>query len=64
MYLKEIRGYILFLTERVTAVCGKETELGTVIPRTAIDAEILFAAHVMQTRFLERLSNLYILVQV
>ena len=27
------------------------------LPRTAIEAEILFAAHVMQTRFLERLSG-------
>ena len=30
----------------------KKTELGTVVFRTAIEAEILFAAHVMQTRFL------------
>ena len=27
------------------------------IPRTAIEAEILFAAHIMQVRFLERLSG-------
>jgi len=33
-------------------------------PRTAIEAEILCAARVMQVRFLKRLSNLYILVQV
>ena len=43
----------LFLTERVTAVCGKQTEIGTVVFRTAIEAEILFAARVTQTRFLE-----------
>ena len=43
----------LFLTGRVTAVCGKQTEIGTVVFRTAIEAEILFAARVTQTRFLE-----------
>ena len=47
----------LFLTGRVTAVCGKQTEIGTVVFRTAIEAEILFAARVMQTRFLELLSG-------
>ena len=31
----------------------KQTELGTVVFRTAIEAEILFAARVMQVRFLE-----------
>ena len=39
------------------AVCGKQTEIGTVVFRTAIEAEILFAARVMQVRFLERLSG-------
>ena len=29
----------LFLTGRVTAVCGKQTEIGTVVFRTAIEAE-------------------------
>ena len=43
--------------ERVTAVCGKQTELGTVIPRTAIEAKILFAAYIMHLRFLKRLSG-------
>ena len=47
----------LFPTERVTAVCGKQTELGTVIPRTAIEAKILFAAYIMHLRFLKRLSG-------
>ena len=47
----------LFLTGRVTAVCGKQTEIGTVVFRTAIEAEILFAARIMQTRFLKRLSG-------
>ncbi|QHX42270.1 hypothetical protein GWP43_01075 [Treponema vincentii] len=42
----------LFLTGRVTAVCGKQTEIGTVVFRTAIEAEILFAARIMQVRFL------------
>ena len=42
----------LFLTERGTAVCGKQTEIGKVVFRTAIEAEILFAARVMQVRFL------------
>ena len=41
----------LFLTGRVTAVCGKQTEIGTVVFRTAIETEILFAARVMQVRF-------------
>mgnify|MGYP001728855122 CR=1 FL=1 len=27
------------------------------LPRTAIEAEILFAAHIMQVRFLKRLSG-------
>ena len=47
----------LFLTGRVTAVCGKQTEIGTVVFRTAIEAEILFAARVMQVRFLELVSG-------
>ena len=47
----------LFLTGRVTAVCGKQTEIGTVVFRTAIEAEILFAARVTQVRFLKRLSG-------
>ena len=47
----------LFLTRRVTAVCGKQTEIGTVVFRTAIEAEILFAARVMQVRFLELVSG-------
>jgi len=33
------------------------SQLNYPLPRTAIEAEILFAAHVMQTRFLERLSG-------
>ena len=33
------------------------SQLNYSLPRTAIEAEILFAAHVMQTRFLERLSG-------
>jgi len=28
----------LFLTERVTAVCGKQAEIGTIVLRTAIEA--------------------------
>ena len=47
----------LFLTGRVTSVCGKQTEIGTVVFRTAIEAEILFAARVMQVRFLELVSG-------
>ena len=47
----------LFPTGRVTAVCGKQTEIGTVVFRTAIEAEILFAARIMQVRFLERPSG-------
>ena len=47
----------LFLTGRVTAVCGKQTEIRTVVFRTAIEAEILFAARVTQVRFLKRLSG-------
>ena len=47
----------LFLTDRVMAVCGKQTEIGTVVFRTAIEAEILFAARVMQVRFLEALKR-------
>ena len=35
----------------------KQTEIGTVVFRTAIAAEILFAARVMQVRFLKRLSG-------
>ena len=35
----------------------KQTEIGTVVFRTAIEAEILFAARVMQVRFLKRLSG-------
>ena len=34
-----------------------QTEIGKVVPRTAIEAEILFAARIMQVRFLERLSG-------
>ena len=33
------------------------SQLNYSLPRTAIEAEILFSAHVMQTRFLERLSG-------
>ena len=33
------------------------SQLNNPLPRTAIEAEILFAARVMQTRFLERLSG-------
>ena len=51
------KTYLLFSTERVTAVCGKQTEIGKVVPRTAIEAEILFAARVMQVRFLKRPSR-------
>ena len=47
----------LFLTGRVTAVCGKQIGIGTVVLRTAIEVEILFTARVTQTRFLERLSG-------
>ena len=66
IYFKRINNKSLcsLLTERVTAVCEEQTKLGKVVFRTAIEAEILFAARVMQVRFLERLSNLYILVQV
>ena len=38
------KTYLLFSTERVTAVCGKQTEIGKVVPRTAIEAEILYQA--------------------
>ena len=51
------KTYLFFSTERVTAVCGKQTEIGKVVPRTAIEAEILFAARVMRVRFLKRPSG-------
>ena len=38
------KTYLFFSTERVTAVCGKQTEIGKVVPRTAIEAEILYQA--------------------
>ena len=52
----------LFLTGRVTAVCGKQTEIGTVVFRTAIEAEILYQAlYVLSTTLehkFDEMSNL------
>ena len=53
--LRAIYNYIP--TERVTAVCEEQTKLGKVVFRTAIEAEILFAARIKHLRFLERLSG-------
>ena len=37
IFVKKAKISTLFLTERVTAVCGKQTEIGTVVFRTAIE---------------------------
>ena len=48
-----VKGKIFF---KVKTNCFY-SQLNYSLPRTAIEAEILFAAHVMQVRFLKRLSG-------
>ena len=49
-----VKGKIFFKVK--TKFCFY-SQLNNPLPRTAIEAEILFAAHIMQVRFLERLSG-------